>query len=191
MLDRLAPGVAHQGIAARVTEATFREPDDLLRNAPAPALVVLVDGVEDPRNLGAIVRSAAAAGAGGLLLPERRTAPLGPAAAKASAGTLRILPVARVKNAVRGLEMLAEAGIWTVGLAAGGRPLWDLDLVRPTCLVLGAEGAGLSRLVRERCDEIGGLPLHPGVDSLNVSVAAGIALFEALRQRAASSRSVP
>lgn len=182
-LDRLAPGVAHQGVAARVTEATFVDAAELLARAPAPALLVLVDGVEDPRNLGAIARSAAAAGAGGLLLPERRTAPLGPAAAKASAGALRIIPVARVKNASRGLELLAEAGIWSLGLEAGERPLWELDLSRPTCLVLGGEGEGLTRLVRERCDQLGGLPLAPGVDSLNVSVAAGIALFEALRQR--------
>ena len=182
-LDRLAPGVAHQGIAARVTDATFRAFEDLLRDAPAPALLLLADGVEDPRNLGAIVRSAAAAGAGGLLVPERRSAPLGPACAKASAGTLRLVPLAHVKNPTRALEALAEAGVWSVGLAAGERPLWEVDLVRPTCLVLGGEGMGLSRLVRERCDVLAGLPLAPGVDSLNVAVAAGVALFEALRQR--------
>ena len=122
------------------------------------------------------------------MIPERRSAPLGPACAKASAGTLRLVPLAHVKNPARGLETLTEAGIWTVGLAAGERPLWEIDLVRPTCFVLGGEGKGLSRLVRERCDVLAGLPLATGVESLNVSVAAGIALFEAQRQRRSAAQ---
>ncbi len=184
-LDRLAGGAAHQGIAARVTLASLMGLDELLAAAARPALLLLVDGVEDPRNLGAILRSAAAAGAGGVLLPERRVAPLGPACAKASAGTIRLVRLARVKSPVRGLEALRDAGIWTVGLSAGGESLHDVDLARPTCLVVGGEGSGLTRLVRERCDVVAGLPLAPGVDSLNAAVAAGVALYEALRQRRA------
>lgn len=183
-LDRVSEGAVHQGVAARVAGAGFVDLDDLLRDAPRPALLVLVDGVEDPRNLGALVRSAAAAGAGGLLLPERRNAGLSPATAKAAAGALERLPVARVKNAARALERLAEEGIWTVGLDASGQGIWSgLDLTRPTCLVVGAEGSGLSRLVRERCDVLAAIPLARGVESLNASVAGAVVLFEAVRQR--------
>lgn len=184
-LDRLAPGIAHQGVAARVTPARVLSLDELLARVGSPALLVLLDGVEDPRNLGAIVRCAAAAGAG-VILPERRTAPLNAACSKASAGTLHRTPIARVTNVVRTLELLAESGVWSLGLAAGADAVWKADLQRPTCLVIGGEDRGLSRLVRERCDALAGIPLAPGVDSLNASVACGIGLFEAVRQRQAN-----
>jgi len=182
-LDRMAAGqAAHQGVIARAAAIPLREPEELMDAEPG-ALLVLVDGVEDPRNLGAIIRSASGAGATGVLLPERRVAGLGPACAKASAGALRRMPLARVKSVQRALEGLSRAGIWTVGLAAGERPVWETDLRRPTCLVIGGEERGLSRLARERCDDLAGIPMSSSLESLNASVAASIALFEAVRQR--------
>ena len=185
-LDRLARGAVHQGALARAAEAHLAELEDVLEGAAAPALLVLADGVEDPRNLGALIRSAAAAGCHGVLLPERRSAGLTPTTAKAAAGALSRIPVGRVKNVQRALESMGEHGIWTVGLEAGAPPLWTVDLVRPTCIVVGGEGRGLSRLARERCDGLAGIPLQRGVESLNTSVAAAIALFEAVRQRQAA-----
>lgn len=183
VLDRLAGGAVHQGILGRLAEGRLVEMEDILAGAASPALLILADGVEDPRNLGALIRSAAAAGCDGVLLPERRSAGLTPTTAKAAAGALARVPIGRVKNVQRALESLAESGIWTVGLEAGAKPLWTLDLARPTCIVVGGEGRGLSRLARERCDQLGGIPLQRGVESLNTSVAAAIALFEAVRQR--------
>lgn len=182
-LDRLVPGSPHQGVVARAAAAPTLELADLLAGLPRTPLLVLADGVEDPRNLGALIRSCAAAGVHGLVLPERRSAGLTPLVARAAAGTLDRVKVARVKNVVRALEDLGKHGIWTLGLAAGESPLWDADLRRPTCLVVGGEDRGLARLTRERCDALAGIPIAGGVESLNVSVAAGVALFEALRQR--------
>jgi 23S rRNA (guanosine2251-2'-O)-methyltransferase len=161
------------------------ELEDLLDRAPPPALLVLADGIEDPRNLGAVIRSAAAAGAGGVILPERRSAQPGPTVAKSSAGAMQKIPLARTKNVQRALEALSDAGIWSVGLEAGAPDLWSVDLARPVCILVGGEGRGLSRLARERCDALAGIPLARGVASLNASVAASLALFEAVRQRAA------
>jgi 23S rRNA (guanosine2251-2'-O)-methyltransferase len=182
-LDRLVAGQAvHQGVVARAAAVLLCDLEELVDGA-AGTLLVLVDGIEDPRNLGAVIRSAAGAGATGVLLPERRVAGLGPACAKAAAGALRRVPLARVKSVQRALERLSRAGIWTVGLAAGARPVWETDFVRPTCLVIGGEERGLSRLARERCDDLAGIPMASGLDSLNASVAASVALFEAVRQR--------
>ena len=144
----------------------------------------LLDGIEDPHNVGAILRTVDAAGADGVVRQSRRAAPLDGAAAKASAGAVSHVKIAEVVNIARALEALKEAGVWTVGLAGDAPKRYDdVDLTLPTALVVGAEGDGLRRLVRERCDWLVSIPLLGHVQSLNVSVAAGIALFEAVRQR--------
>ena len=160
--------------------------EDLLESARVPALVVVLDGVEDPRNLGAIVRTAEAAGADGVVLPERHSAGLSETVARASAGALEHVKVARVGNLVQALETLNARGIWVVGFDATGNERWDaVDLGHPVALVLGGEGRGIRRLVREHCDHLVSIPHFGHVGSLNVSVAAGIALYEAVRQRRA------
>jgi 23S rRNA (guanosine2251-2'-O)-methyltransferase len=147
-------------------------------------LLVVLDGVEDPHNVGAIIRSIHAAGGTGLVRQTRHAAPLGGATAKASAGAVEHVPVADVVNIARALDELKEAGVWTVGLDAEAKVRYDtVDLTLPTAVVVGAEGSGLRRLVRERCDTLVSIPMRGHVGSLNVSVAAAIVLFEAVRQR--------
>jgi 23S rRNA (guanosine2251-2'-O)-methyltransferase len=183
-LDRMAGGLQHQGIMAVVSAKPVIDMETLLASARDPALVVVLDGVEDPRNLGAIVRTAEAAGADGVLLPERHSAGLSETVSRASAGGLEHVKVARIGNVAQALEALKARGIWVVGLDAAGRERWDaVDYRRPVALVLGGEGRGMRRLVREHCDHLVGLPLFGHVASLNVSVAAGIALYEVIRQR--------
>ena len=183
-LDRLAGGEAHQGVVAFVAGAAYVDPDELLNSPGASALFVVLDGVEDPRNLGAVVRTAAAAGAQGVFLPEHGAAGLTAVAVKASAGAAERLPVARVKNIVALLKSLKGKGVWIVGLDPVGSAAWtSFDLTGPVALVLGGEGRGLRRLARETCDVVLRIPLAPGVESLNLSVAAGIGLYEAVRQR--------
>jgi 23S rRNA (guanosine2251-2'-O)-methyltransferase len=185
-LDRLAGGVPHQGIIAVVSEKPVLTLEALLDAAREPALLVVLDGVEDPRNLGAILRTAEAAGADGVVLPERHSAGLSETVARASAGALEHLRVARVGNLAQALEALKERGIWVVGFDAAGTERWDaVDLQKPVALVLGGEGRGIRRLVRERCDHLVSIPHFGLVSSLNVSVAAGVALYEAVRQRRA------
>jgi 23S rRNA (guanosine2251-2'-O)-methyltransferase len=184
VLDRETRGAVHQGIAADISglpEATLA---DLARTGARPPLIVVLDGVEDPQNVGAILRTADAAGATGLVRQTRRAAPLDGAAAKASAGAVHYVPVADVVNIARALEELKGAGVWTVGLDADAEtPYYDLDLTTPLALVVGAEGHGLRRLVRERCDFVAAIPMAGHVSSVNVSAAAAIVLFEAVRQR--------
>ncbi len=185
-LDRESRGSSHQGVIAEIVERQQFGLDDLIGEAKArpPALVVVLDGIEDPQNFGAIVRSVDAAGAHGVVRQTRHSAPLGGATGKASAGALAYVKIADVVNIARAVEELKEAGIWTVGLAGDAPQTYDkMDLKLPTAFVLGAEGTGLRRLVRERCDFLASIPMLGHVDSLNVSVAAGIVLFEALRQR--------
>ena len=185
-LDRMAGGVPHQGVIAVVSEKPVLSLESLLETARDPALVVVLDGVEDPRNLGAILRTAEAAGADGVLLPERHSAGLSETVARASAGALEHVHVARVGNLVQALEALKARGIWVVGFDAAGTERWDaVDLARPVALVLGGEGRGIRRLVREHCDHLVSIPHFGHIGSLNVSVAAGIALYEAVRQRRA------
>ena len=185
-LDRMAGGVPHQGIIAVVSEKPVLSLESLLEGTHPPALLVVLDGVEDPRNLGAILRTAEAAGAGGVVLPERHSAGLSETVARASAGALEHVPVARVGNLVQALEELKARGVWVVGLDAAGNERWDaVDLTRPVALVLGGEGRGIRRLVREHCDHLVSIPHFGHVGSLNVSVAAGVALYEAVRQRRA------
>ncbi len=183
-LDRLTDGAIHQGIALQVRPYRYAHPDDLPPRATTP-LIVAVDGVTDPRNLGAIVRSAAAFGATGVVIPERRAAGVTAAVWKSSAGALATLPVARATNLTRALRSYQIAGLFVVGLdAAAGVAVADLQLATdPLVLVVGAEGRGLSRLVAEACDLLVGVPMPGKAESLNVGVATGIALYEISRRR--------
>jgi 23S rRNA (guanosine2251-2'-O)-methyltransferase len=190
-LDRLSGGAIHQGLALRVRPYSYAHPDDLVaraHNAGQQPLIVALDGVTDPRNLGAIVRSAAAFGAHGVLVPVRRAAGVTAGAWKASAGTLARVPVAQAPNLVRTLAGYQEAGLFVVGLDAGAStPVDELSLADgPLVLVVGSEGRGLSRLVAERCDAVTRIPISGLADSLNAGVAAGIALYEVARLRAAA-----
>ena len=186
-LDRAARGGVHQGAVADVLAAESYSVADLVRDAAGPALLVVLDSIEDPHNVGAILRTADAAGAHGVVRQSRHAARLDGAAAKASAGAVAHVRMAEVVNIARAIEELKELGVWSVGLAGDAGQRYDqLDLTAPTALVLGAEGAGLRRLVRERCDLLASIPMLGHVSSLNVSVAAGIVLFEAIRQRGAS-----
>lgn len=183
-LDRAAKGGVHQGVLAEVEEARDYSVQDLVQGAAAVPLLVVLDGIEDPHNVGAILRTVDASGADGVVRQSRHAAPLGGAAAKAAAGAVSHVRIAEVVNVARAIEELKEAGVWTVGLAGDSPKRYDqLDLTVPTAFVLGAEGTGLRRLVRERCDWLVSIPMSGHVQSLNVSVAAGVALFEAVRQR--------
>lgn len=183
-LDRAARGGAHQGVVAEVGNAASLGVEDLVEQAAGAPLIVVLDGIEDPHNVGAIVRTVDAAGADGLVRQSRRAAPLGGATAKASAGAVAHVKIAEVVNIARALEILKDEGVWTVGLVTDAAKAYDqIDYTLPTALVVGAEGTGLRRLVRERCDWLVSIPMRGHVQSLNVSVATGIALFEALRQR--------
>lgn len=185
-LDRESGGSSHQGVIADVTERRMYELSDLIEDAHArpPALIVVLDGIEDPHNFGAILRTCDAVGAHGVVRQTRHAAPLTGATTKASAGAIAHVKIADVVNVARAVEELAEAGIWTVGLAGDAAAAYDkMDFSLPTALVVGAEGTGLRRLVRERCDMLAAIPMKGQVDSLNVSVAAGVVLFEVLRQR--------
>ncbi len=185
-LDRESGGSSHQGVIADVSERKLYELHELIEEAQAapPALIVVLDGIEDPHNFGAILRTCDAVGAHGVVRQTRHSAPLTGATSKASAGAVAHVKIADVVNIARAVDDLKEAGIWTEGLAGDAPSTYDkMDLSLPTALVVGAEGAGLRRLVRERCDMITAIPMKGLVDSLNVSVATGVVLFEALRQR--------
>ena len=183
-LERESRRGVHQGVVAEVEEAADYSVEEIVRGATGAALVVVLDGVEDPHNLGAILRTADAAGADGVVVQSRRSAARDGAAAKASAGAVAHVRIAEVVNIARAIEELKDAGVWTVGLAGDAPDPYDaIDYTLPTAVVLGAEGAGLRRLVRERCDRLASIPMRGHVSSLNVSVAAGIVLFEAVRQR--------
>jgi 23S rRNA (guanosine2251-2'-O)-methyltransferase len=182
-LDRKSEGARHQGILCYIAELATLEAEDILAQAKSKLLVIL-DGIEDPHNLGAIIRSAEAAGADGVFVPQHRSAGLTASVVKASAGAASHARVARIKNVAQTLELLKKSGYWATGLdAASDLPIWKIDLTAPTALVLGNEGSGLHRLVKEKCDFLASLPIRGNVGSYNVSVAAGIALYEALRQR--------
>jgi len=184
-LDRDARGGVHQGIVADLDPPRDYSVEELVAGAaPEPPLIVVLDGIEDPHNIGAVLRSADAAGAHGVVRQARHAAPLDGAAMKASAGAAAVVRIATVVNIARAVEELKDAGVWTVGLAGDAGERYDaVDLTVPTAIVLGAEGTGLRRLVRERCDRLVSIPMHGAVGSLNVSVAAGVTLFEAVRQR--------
>ena len=183
-LDRKSEGQRHQGVLCYVAEMATFEIDDILEQATPPGLLMILDGIEDPHNLGAILRSAEVAGAHGVFLPRRRSAALNAAAVKASAGAASHVKLARVPNVAQLLGMLKEKGYWIAGLdAESGRTLWEADFTVPSALVFGNEGTGMHRLVREKCDFLAGIPVRGKVRSYNVSVAAGIVLYEVIRQR--------
>ena len=189
-LERIARGGVHQGIVAELEPLRDYSILELIEAAaPEHALLVVLDGVEDPHNLGAIVRSVDAAGGHGIVRQARHAASLDGVAAKASAGALTHVRIATVVNIARAIEELKEAGVWTVGLAGEAAEPYDgVDFTQPTALVVGSEGEGLRRLTRDRCDRLVRIPMAGAVSSLNVSVAAGVALFEAARQRRVGGR---
>jgi 23S rRNA (guanosine2251-2'-O)-methyltransferase len=183
-VDRLAGTREHQGIAALAAAKPAVDLEDLLGEKSEQGLLVLLDGIEDPHNLGAIVRTSLAAGAQGVVIPERRAAGLTDTVERASAGALAHLSVARVKNLVRAMEEMKEAGYWLVGLdERAEKPYTEVDYKGSLGIVLGGEGEGLHELTRKRCDFLVSIPTTGPVRSLNASVAAGVVLFEAVRQR--------
>lgn len=187
VLDDLASGASHQGVAAEVESVGYVDLFDLLDRIAAsgedPFLVIL-DEIEDPHNLGAIIRSADAAGAHGVIIPERRSAGITATVAKTSAGAIEYVPVCQVKNLVWAIEEMKKRGIWVAGADMSGQALHTQASLRgPLALVIGSEGKGLRRLVQEKCDFLVRLPMYGKVNSLNASVAAGILLYEAVRQR--------
>jgi 23S rRNA (guanosine2251-2'-O)-methyltransferase len=191
VLERESRRGVHQSVTAEVEEAGSFSVDELVRGARGAALLVVLDGIEDPQNLGAILRTVDAVGGDGVVVQSRRSAALAGAAMKASAGAAAHVKIAEVVNIARAVEELKTSGVWTVGLAAEASTTYDaIDFTLPTAVVLGAEGAGLRRLVRERCDLLASIPMSGHVGSLNVSVTAGIALFEAARQRRAKTAEV-
>ena len=176
-------------MVAEVAELVTYSVEELVRAAKGPALVVVLDGIEDPHNVGAILRTCDAAGVTGVVRQTRHAAALDGVVSKASAGALAHVRIATVVNIARAIEELKAAEIWTIGLAGDAPDAYtDVDWTLPSAIVLGAEGTGLRRLVRERCDRLVRLPMRGAVDSLNVSVAAGVVLYEAVRQRAGGDR---
>lgn len=184
-LTKLAKNPGHQGVVAIVREKAMLELEDLIHDSSTkPRLLLALDGVEDPQNLGALLRTADGAGAGGVILTERRSAPLSPVAIKASAGAAEHVPIARVVNLSRALEQLKEHNFWCVGLDERGAMSYDeFDFTSNCVLVLGREGAGLHDLVRRHCDHLLRIPMAGRVASLNVSAAGAVVLYEAARQR--------
>ena len=196
LMNRVAADSPNQGVIARVAAARYRDGEDLLDELSAkigtedPPLALGLDGIEDPRNLGAILRTAECSGVHGVFIPERRSVGLNETVAKAAAGALEYVPVARVTNLVRLIEQLKERNIWVLGASADGDSIYtDWNWKVPTVLFLGSEGAGLHRLVKEKCDALVRIPVHGRLDSLNVSVAAGVLLYEAQRQRTNARKS--
>lgn len=182
-LERLAQSGYHQNVVAVCSTKAYEDLETLIQ-CQSPALLLVLDGVEDPANLGAIVRTAVGSGANGVVVAERRAAGLSPAVARAAAGALEHARIARVKNLVRALIEAKELGLWIYGFEARAEKSYlEVDYKVPCALVMGGEGYGLHRLVREACDQLAGIPLRGQVESLNVSVSTGIVLYEAFRQR--------
>ena len=185
-LTRLCGSEHHQGVALSAAVHAYAELEDLFaaaREKNEPPFFVICDEIEDPHNLGAILRTAEAAGAHGVIVPKRRSAPLSATVARASAGAVEYIPVARVPNLPAAIDLLKEAGLWIYGADMRGEPCEKQKLEGPVALVVGSEGRGLGRLVRERCDILLSLPMKGRVDSLNASVAAGILLYEIAKYR--------
>ncbi len=186
MLDRLCGGTAHQGVAAVAAAKEYASVDDIFRLAQErgePPFILVADGLEDPHNLGAVIRVAECAGAHGVIVPQRRSAGLTAAVEKASAGALEYVPVARVTNLAAALDGLKARGVWVYGADMDGQSWCGVDYSGPLALVIGSEGAGLGRLVREKCDFVISLPMLGKIDSLNASVACGVICYEIVRQR--------
>lgn len=185
-LDQLSEIRAHQGVIAQVAAYEYSTVEEILEKAEEkgePPFLVLLDNVEDPHNLGAIIRTANLAGAHGVIIPKRRSVGLTSTVAKTSAGALNYTPVAKVTNLVRTIEELKEKGIWFVCADMGGESMYRLNLTGPIGMIVGNEGEGVSRLVREACDFTASIPMKGDIDSLNASVAAGVLAYEIVRQR--------
>lgn len=186
-LDAMSQTHAHQGVVALCAVKEYCTVEDLLQRAQEkgePPFLVMCDEISDPHNLGAIIRTAECVGAHGVIIPKRRSAGLTAVVDKASAGAAEHLPIARVPNLTAAIETLKKAGVWIYGSAAeGASPLWKTDLTGSICLVIGSEGDGISRLVREHCDVLVSIPMKGEISSLNASAAAAVLMYEALRQR--------
>ncbi len=186
-LDNMAQGENHQGIIAYAAPKDYVEWDELLQEARRKEevpLLLMLDGIEDPQNFGAILRTADAAGVHGVIIPKHRAVPLTAGVAKASAGAVEYVPVARVTNLAQTMEKLKEQGCWIVGTDAGAKMLhFEADLSGPLVVVMGSEGRGLGKLVKEKCDFLVSIPMLGRINSLNVSVATSIILYEIIRQR--------
>ncbi|MCF0145361.1 MAG: 23S rRNA (guanosine(2251)-2'-O)-methyltransferase RlmB [Eubacterium sp.] len=185
-LNQMSGTGKHQGVIAYTASFHYAEVEDILKKAEAsgePPFVFLLDGIEDPHNLGAIIRSANLAGAHGVIIPKRRAASLTAVAVKSSAGAVSYTPVARVTNLSDTIETLKQKGLWVACADMQAPPMYEADLTGPLCLVIGGEGEGVSRLVRENCDLTVSIPMKGDIDSLNASVAAGVLAWEVMRQR--------
>ena len=185
-LDQLSETGKHQGVIAVAAAYHYAEVEDLLERAAQkgePPFLILLDNIEDPHNLGAIIRTANLAGAHGVIIPKRRAAGLTPTVAKASAGAINYTPVAKVTNLSNTIKELKEEGMWFVCADMGGTDMYDLNLTGPIGLVIGNEGDGVSKLVKEQCDMIASIPMKGDIDSLNASVATGVLAYEIVRQR--------
>jgi len=187
ILDRKSSSGKHQGVIAFVAPKGYCDIEDVLEKAAKKSeapLVVLLDGIEDPQNLGAVIRSAECAGAHGVVIPKRRAAQLTESVAKASSGAVEHMMVARVSNIAETIQKLKNRGIWVIGIEAGEtKTVYEVDMKLPTAIVVGGESKGISRLVKERCEVLASIPLKGKVSSLNASAATAVALFEAVRQR--------
>ena len=185
-LDQMSPTGTHQGVIAQVTDFVYSTVDDMLQKASDKGedpFLILLDEIEDPHNLGAIIRTANLAGAHGVIIPNRRSAAVTAVAERASAGAVNYTPVAKVGNLSRTIEELKERGIWFVCADMGGEVMYRCNLKGPIGLVIGNEGSGVSRLIREKCDFTASIPMKGDIDSLNASVAAGVLAYEIVRQR--------
>jgi len=185
-LDQLSATGHHQGVIANAAAYEYAEVEDILRSAREKGekpFVIVLDGIEDPHNLGAILRTANQAGAHGIIIPKRRAVGLTAVVARTSAGAINYTPVAKVTNLVRTMEELKKQGLWFVCADMDGQAMYDVDMTGPIGLVIGNEGNGVSRLVREACDMTASIPMMGDVDSLNASVAAGVLAYEIVRQR--------
>lgn len=191
-LTELTDGMRHQGVVAMVAPVAYAEVEDILAKAASlgePPFIVLLDELEDPHNLGAILRTADAAGVHGVIIPKRRSAPLSATVAKTSAGAVEYVPVARVGNVVQTIEGLKKAGLWVVGADMDGdKPYYQADLAGPLLVVVGGEGRGLSRLAKEACDFLVRIPMRGRITSLNASVACSLLLYEVFRQRESNTK---
>ncbi len=185
-LDEMSDTGRHQGVIAFAAAGSYADVQDILaaaREKKEAPFVIVLDDIEDPHNLGAIIRTAECAGAHGVIIPKRRASGLTGVVSKASAGAISLVPVARVTNLVRTIEELKKEGLWFVCADMDGTPMYDLDLKGPIGLVIGNEGKGVSRLVKEQCDYVASIPMKGKVGSLNASVAAGVLAYEIVRQR--------
>lgn len=185
-IDEMAAGMNAQGVMAFAAAHDFASVDDIFRNAEEKGehpFILICDGLEDGHNLGAVIRSAECCGAHGVIIPRRRSVGLNYVVGKTSAGALEYVPVARVTNLVRTIEELKERGVWVYGMDMDGKPVWQQDFKGPTALVVGAEGEGVSRLVKEKCDFVISLPMRGKIESLNASVASSVIMYEVTRQR--------